>query len=231
MLIGSYDTLQDPDVMLLDRKIETAEIVNVDDWPTSSLDPIQHRQLTRYKQIYCELFLECADDNIAYAKISEISSEARKATLKFEDTDFYYDAILDNVDEERITEGSFFLRLYWKAPSAYKPEIAEVASRVPSKTINAPGTLQTLAIVEITPSVNLIDVTITGLGEPFTIFSLTAGQKVIINGEDGTVTENGENKYPDYDSWGFPVLQPGQNEIAISQTSADVTIRFKPRWL
>ncbi|MFR4584880.1 phage distal tail protein, partial [Clostridium cadaveris] len=73
---------------------------------------------------------------------------------------------------------------------------------------------------------------ITGLEDgPITIKNLTAGKKVIINGEDGTVLENGINKFGDTELWEWPRLLPGSNTITVSKNSCDITIKYKPRYI
>jgi phage-related protein len=164
--------------------------------------------------------------------ISNLVNVLNRSTLKFDDLSFYYDATIVNKNHTKHSRNLWSLDVDMKAPYAYKGEIVETASRVNTKTINVPGNLQTAAIVEVTPSINIIDLTITGLGESFTIKNLTAGQKVIINGEDCTVIQNGVNKFGDFDGWEFPKLNPGANTITFSKNSCDVNIKikYKPRW-
>ena len=84
---------------------------------------------------------------------------------------------------------------------------------------------------KLTPSINIIDLVINGLGESFTIKNLTAGQKVIISGESCTVIQGATNKFLDYDGWDFPKLQPGANTITFSKSSCDITVKYKPRFI
>ncbi|MGU8157588.1 phage distal tail protein, partial [Clostridium perfringens] len=106
-------------------------------------------------------------------------------------------------------------------------------NRVNTKTINVLGTYKTEAIVEITPSIDLIDLTINGLAnDPIIIRNLKQGKKIIIDGKEGTILEEGVNKFKDTeDFWEFPFLMPGNNEIILSKNSCDVTIRYEPRYL
>ncbi|WP_233429138.1 phage distal tail protein [Clostridium cadaveris] len=114
----------------------------------------------------------------------------------------------------------------------YSNEVTETMNRITSKTINNIGTEDTPAIVEITSSISLVDLIITGLADdPITIKNLTADKKIIINGEDGTVLENGINKFGDTDLWEWPRLKAGSNSITVSKNSCDITIKYKPRYI
>ena len=110
--------------------------------------------------------------------------------------------------------------------------ISESINRTFSKTINVPGNYKVPAIIEITPSIGLIDLTISGLSnDPIIIKNLKQGKKIIIDGIEGTVTEEGINKFKDTDFWEFPFLLPGSNKITIDKNSCDITIKFKPRFI
>lgn len=114
----------------------------------------------------------------------------------------------------------------------YGNEVIETMNRITSKTINVLGNLETAAIVEITPSIDLIDLTITGLDDnPIILKNLKANKKLIVNGEDSTVTVDGVNKFSDTDMWGFPKLKPGANTITVDKSSVDITIKYKQRYI
>lgn len=114
----------------------------------------------------------------------------------------------------------------------YGDVITEIMNRITNKTINVPGNLETPAIVEITPSIDLIDLTLTGLDDNSIILkNLRENKKIIVDGEDCTVTVDGVNKYGDTDMWGFPKLTPGANTITVDKSSVDITIKYKPRYI
>lgn len=95
------------------------------------------------------------------------------------------------------------------------------------------GTRDAPCVVEITPQSSLQQLTISGFGEDDIILkNLQAGKTVIIDGERGTVTQDGENKFADCDMWAFPVLKKDQeNIIRFSSDKCDVTIHYSPMWM
>ena len=201
------------------------------EWLKNAPSPVLGDRRVRYTPIKVTLLYEGTKQEYETMK-SVLLDKIKESTIKFKDLDFYYDVSLDDAETEKYQNPRFReFTLVLDGYSKYKDEITELASRVSSKTINVPGTMETPCIVEITPSINLIDIVITGLGEEFKVKNLTAGKKIIINGEDGTVLENGMNKFKDYDGWEFPRLSPGSRTITFSQDSTDITIRYKPRWL
>lgn len=100
------------------------------------------------------------------------------------------------------------------------------------------GNIVTPAVIELTPAIGLVSVTITGIArdavtgedKPVTISKLTKDKKVVINGETGLITEEGENKFPDTEIWDLPSLIPGENRITVDK-DVTVTVSYKPRFI
>ena len=125
-------------------------------------------------------------------------------------------------------------------PFKYSMEALSIdMNRITSKTITVGGNHIAPCIIEITPTGDIIDYTITGAArnkitgtaEPIKLTNLKTGKKVIINGEDGTILQDGQNKYGESDFWEFPTLAPGRNTITVSNALCNVTIKYKPRYL
>lgn len=111
-------------------------------------------------------------------------------------------------------------------------EVTNVYRGVYGARFTTLGTRDTPCIVEINPQVNLQELTIGGFGDDIILSNLKAGHTVIINGEKGKVTQDGENKFGDCDMWAFPVLKKNQeNNITFSSNKCDVTIHYSPMWI
>ncbi|SHH56140.1 phage distal tail protein [Clostridium intestinale] len=229
MLVNSID-ISNFKAILLSKDIQTANIITYDDWLRNSLNPLFIGKQEQYKSLKVRLFIEDTNDETALNDISNIVKQFEKCILKFDYLSLYYDCLIVSKNHERIAIGRYNLEIELKG-YAYKSQITEIANRVSTKTINVPGNSETPAIVEITPSIALVDLVVTGLGETFTLKNLAAGQKIIVNGEDCTVLQGSTNRFSDYDSWDFPVLSPGSNTITFSKSNCDVSIKYKPRWI
>lgn len=125
-------------------------------------------------------------------------------------------------------------------PFKYKDYISVSANVTASKTITVQGDYPVPCIIEIIPQVNVISSLtikgaarnkITGELEDILIKNLTKGNKVVIDGENGTVIEGSGNKFADTEFWEFPSLLPGGNEITFSNTQSNITIKYKPRYI
>lgn len=150
----------------------------------------------------------------------------------FKDRDLRFLCILTNNSDKaslKQVRGRFKLNIYgYNIGNIH----TETLNRVSSKTINVAGNHKVPAIVEIIPSIDLIDLNIQGLAnDPIIINNLKKGKKIILNGEEGTVLEEGINKFLDTDFWEFPFLLPGANTITLSKNSCDIAIKYKPRYI
>lgn len=121
-------------------------------------------------------------------------------------------------------EISFYCADPFKYDNAYTEETVTNST---SMNIAASTVVPTPAIIEITPSFNIIALTIKGLTKlsttgadaPIKIKNCKDGKKIIIDGENGLVTEAGVNKFADTDFWEFPSIQAGTNLISISDSN------------
>ena len=216
--------------ILTKKDIQNSEIITYGDWLRNSHNPLVFDQKERYTSISIRLLIEGDTPEVAETLVSTVISKCKKCIITFDDASFY-DCFLETHSEKELLLNVYELNIEFKSGFKYKTQVNEVANRIDSKTINVSGNLETPAIVEITPSINIIDLVVTGVGESFTIKNLTAGQKVIVNGEDGTVLQGSTNKFLDYDGWDFPKLKPGSNRNNYSKSSCDITIKYKPRFI
>lgn len=97
-------------------------------------------------------------------------------------------------------------------------------------TIDLYCTMDTPAVIEITPNEDSNEIIIDGFTESIKVRNVKKGKTITIDGEDSLVIEDGANKFLDYDSWGFPILKVGRNDITISGNN-NVRILYSPRWL
>lgn len=125
-------------------------------------------------------------------------------------------------------------------PFKYKDYVSVSANVTASKAITVQGDYPAPCIIEIIPQVNVISsLTISGIArnkitgelEDILIKNLTKNNKIIIDGENGTVTEGSSNKFADTEFWEFPTLLPGNNNLSFDNTQSNITIKYRPRFI
>lgn len=217
--------------ILMNKTIQPATLESIYTWEKQSLLPLLLDQKFKFTLIETQLYVKGSNEEDVKSKIGAIINKAKECIIKFDD-DFYYKSFLVNSPIESTLKKETRKIILSFVSYAFKEQVVETMNRITSKTINVSGNLDTPVILEVTPSIDLIDLTINGLDQdPIILKNLKANKKITVNGEDGTVTVDGVNKYGDTDMWGFPKLEPGANTITVDKSSVDINIKYKPRFI
>ncbi|SDO88285.1 phage distal tail protein [Clostridium gasigenes] len=237
MLISNID-IKNFGAELLDKNISTAEFTSNKEWLKNAYKPLILSKENKYTSIRCSFVLKANNRQELEEQTSHFLKKMEECIIKFDDIEFYYNCTMQSKSNEYIgidirgnleTES---IEVMFLSDYKYKPEITEVMNRITSKTINVAGNLETPCIVEITPTIDIIDSILEGLADdPIIIRNLKGSKTVILDGELQKVTVDGVNKYGDTDMWDFPSLQPGTNSLKFSRNNCDIKIKYKPRFI
>ena len=233
MLVNNI-SIEKYNAMLEEKDIQTAEVTTFSDWLDTSIDPLYFRKTEKYIKIKLKLYIDCRNDEDAIFYKSSLIKQFEKCTIKFDDVRYYYDCIIDNQSSTRIIPGKYELEVDLKSAFGYVGYTKKTFNKSLNTSFNVGGNSDSVsAIVEITPTIDLVDLTLTGLSlSPIKINNLHSGKKIILNGEDCTVLEDGTgNKFRDTEMWEFPYLKVGKNNITVNKNSCNITIKYKERWI
>lgn len=218
---------------LLSRTIKTAQLENFKFWNKGQLTPyIDDSFQSFYKEIELEFDILCKNANELETIKSSLINTLKKSILKFKDIDYKYLVVLDDTpDVSYVMPGNEILKIKLLG-YCFANEVIENINRIKSKTINVSGNSKTPCIVEITPVIDMIDATLQGLSEdPIIVKNLKGNKTVKIDGLEGTVTQDGINKFTDTDMWEFPFLHPGANTITVDKDTCNIKIIYTPRFI
>ena len=232
MLINNSNANAKYNMVLNEKKISPSKTDCNLQWLKSALTPVLLEKETKFCDIECKFTMEANTEDEFWQKFSEFNKDTIECIIKFNNINMLYKCYVKEIKEPtRITPYNWEFTCNWVGYK-YKDEIVVDIRKELSKTIDVKGTLKTPCILEITPSIDLIDLIISGLAnDPIKIKNLHANKKIIIDGKEGTVTEEGINKFKDTDLWEFPFLNPGVNNITLSKNSCDVVIKYEPRYI
>lgn len=95
------------------------------------------------------------------------------------------------------------------------------------------GTAPTPCVLTIIPRVNQLSITINGLSkEPIVISNVNANDVIVVDGEERTFTINSEVAWEHFNGWTFPHLEPGTNEITITNASMfAIEVAYNARYI
>ncbi|SUY30352.1 phage distal tail protein [Clostridium perfringens] len=232
MLINNSSANAKYNMVLNEKKISPSKTNCNLQWLKGALTPMLLDTETKFCDIECKFTMEANTEDEFWQKFSEFNKDTVESILKFDDINMLYKCYIQGAKEPtRITPYNWEFTCNWIGYK-YKNEIVVNIRKELSKTIDVKGNLKTPCILEVTPSVDLIDLKLDGLAnDPIIIKNLKQGKKIIIDSKEGTVTEEGKNKFSDTDFWEFPFLMPGTNTITLSKNNCDVTIKYEPRYL
>ena len=214
------------------KSFSDSPIVKSATWLLNASKPLVIGENKGFKPLNLKLLFEGSTRNEVNNKISRFMAQVSECDIKFKNLEHYYHCYYEssNREESKIDEW-LFVNLNFICYE-YAEEKKLNFNSLEEFTINNDGTDITPAILEITPNVNLADITLEGLADdPIIINNLTANKTVVLDGELQKVTVDGMNKYGDTDMWDFPRLNPGTNTITVNKNNCDIKIKYKPRYI
>lgn len=233
MLINNID-ISKYNARVLDINIQNSSISNLSDSDMKNkLIPLFLKSKVALNNITVTLLINSLDKRQYYLDKSNLLSNMLDSfDIYFKDRNLKFKCVLVNqVDQASLRQirGRFQLTFIGYN---LENEVAQTINRVTSKTIDVTGNIKVPIKLEITPVIDMIDLKITGLSEdPLIVKNLKINKTIIIDGIEGTVTQDGINKFEDTDMWEFPFLVPGKNNITLSKDTCNITIKYNPRFI
>nr|DAE53248.1 MAG TPA: tail protein [Caudoviricetes sp.] len=182
---------------------------------------IDYGSTVQPKMLTAEFIVGGASDEQANENISNLLLAAKQCIIRRELHRFEYPAILTgSTVQESGVEPYYIVRLTFVA-----------IQRLPLVSINitGPGVIFNDGNVPsgvryiLHPAEDLLAQKICGIQ----VIGIHAGKDFMIDGIEGRVMEDGNNRFADTDLINFPKIQPGKNEITMSN-NMPVTVEFYP---
>lgn len=233
MLINNID-ISKYNARVLDVNIQNSSISNLSDLDIKNkLLPLFLQSKVALNNITVNLLINSLDKRQYYLDKSNLLSNMLDSfDIYFKDRNLKFKCVLVNQADQpslRQIRGRFQLTFIGYN---LENEVIETINRITSKTVDAFGNYKVPIIMEITPVIDIIDLKITGLSEDALIVKNLKGNKtIIIDGINGTVTQDSINKFNDTDMWEFPFLVPGKNNVLLSKDTCNITIKYNPRYI
>lgn len=229
MIVNGID-IKKYSARLLKKDIQLTEIDNYVEWLDGSLLPLKLKEIKTFRDVKLEIAVKTDTFENSLMQCSNLLNQLKDCNVRFKDMEGLHRLYITSHEEVKFVR-TRTIRLFVEFIGYYYKEEPEFTLEGREGSIFVPGNIKTPAIVEIIPKINLIDLSIKGLGEDITIKNLKANVPIIINGEDCTILESDKNKFNETDMWEFPYLVPGTNQISIDKDNVDIKIKYKSRWI
>lgn len=210
---------------LVSYTIGISEINKGVEWHGAALSPFVYFEPNRFKSIKIKVLIEGKTrDNLEINK-SNLSKELKECVIKFSDSKFIYDSILDGIEYENINRFAIIAEISLLGISQETKKTITLAKSA-TQNINIEGNAPCEVLYEIVSEITASEFIINGIK----IKNITAGQTLLIDGITKRILVDGQNKFKDSEFWEFPKLQPGTNTINISSTRVSVKVHYNPCW-
>lgn len=224
-------------VTVLSKVITPSSFETSSKWSKQSLIPINVKSKFTYGSMKLELLVRGNSEEITEDNTSFLLKEISESILTF--NNYFYKVRMSSVSVDDIFKDELKedycqkITLNLIVDEKYKEEIVtELELLGSSISLNVEGNKETPCVLEITPTQAMVDLVINGVTkDAFTIENLAKDQKLIIDGENQTITVDGVNKFLDTDMWDYPFLIAGENNITFSKSYLTGIIKYKPRYV
>ncbi|CEN80943.1 phage distal tail protein [Paraclostridium sordellii] len=234
MLINNIN-IEKFNARVLEVNIQNSSINNLKDFEgKNTLLPLFFDSKVELNLITVTLLINSLDKRQYYLdKSNLLSNMVKPFEVYFKDRNLRFKCILNgNSDQPSLRQIRGRLQLSFIGYNIENEVTETITNGVSSKNINGQGNTKVPVILEITPTIDMVDLKITGLSEdPFIVKNLKGNKTIVINGIEGTVTQDGINKFDDTDMWEFPFLVPGDNLITLSKNTCNIKIKYNPRFI
>lgn len=214
-------------VVWLSQTVKPRNVVTYVDWLEESFLPAKSK-LNRYTdfEICIEMLVKGKSKEECELTMSSIMSDFDSGELQLDNMNLTYDFDFKSEDRELVKRWLYSYKINLNAYSK-KGILRTVEFTGKEKTLVMEGTTKSPAIVTITPDIALVSLTIKGItDEAITIKDIARNAKIVIDGQNCTITENDRNILDKTDLWEFPRLMPGKNIITLDN-SCSVKIDYR----
>ena len=221
-------SLKSYDARLLNRTILPSTFEVRAFWGRNSLSPIINNNVKRrYKKLLLEIEFKGSPELIETNK-SRLIKDITISTMRFNSLPHIYEGNVSTIELMSKVSGYESHSIDVNVLELEDERVLEFNNEI---KVFLSNTDITPCILELKSTVSASNVLVTGLSDDIKIKSITPNKTIRIDGINGLVLEDGLNNWLNYDSWGFPKLHPGENNINISNANVSAKLVYKARWL
>lgn len=216
-------------IIWLNEEIRSRKIITHMNWLDEAYDPVQCKENSyREFDIYIELLIRGNASEFELVR-SSLLKDFDSGKIQLDKMDFLYDFCIQSENPTRLnaTKSRYEITLTGYSKLGVQQSLDFTGKE---QTFTAPGTDKTPAVLVLSSNIGLNSLTIEGLTEQaFTITEVQKDSKIVIDGENCTITENSENILGKTDLWEFPQVIPGTQTLKLS-SECTANLSYYPRY-
>lgn len=172
-------------------------------------------------ELIADFYVGGPSSETVQTNISNMLLAAQQCVIRKGGDVFEYAAVLTDRDSEDTEVEPYYLLSLKFAVIRRKPLVTHQIQQ--TSVIYNEGNVASGIRISLSPETKMESVTVMGI----TVMDLEPGITYVIDGIAGRVTANGINYFGHTDLTEFPKIQPGENEIEVSE-GIPVTVSFYP---
>lgn len=217
-------------VIWLKQEVKPRNVVTYTNWLDNAHDPVKYRE-NRYTdfEIYMDMLIKGSTKEECEKIMSNLMNDFDSGILQLDNMNFLYkfDFKIDNREIVRRWLYHYEITLSGYAKMGTQESLSFTGT---TYAFNVKGTAKTPAVLYLSSDIGLNYLTISGMtDEPITVNNVELGSQIVIDGEQGIITENSDNIAGKCDFWEFPALKPGTVQITLS-SSCTAELKYYPRY-
>lgn len=238
MLIGEWN-IEEANARQHRVTYGTSSLSNSSEWTKGNYAPVLLGNTVGFKTIKTVLVVKGKNrEEIIRNKSLIISKCLKPVMLTLDDYQHKFWAVLKKSDtEEKSMKKWHLLTLEWNCCECGE-RITQNYENEKKIVVDNPGNITTPVVLSILPQIGTADLVITGLTRndllnetyDLVIHNTETDKEIILDGENGLVTEDGNIKAGEVEMWELPSLKPGENIITVDN-NVNLTINFLPRYV
>lgn len=231
MIVNGIDMTQKygTKIIWLNEEIRSRKIITHMNWLDEAYDPVQCKENSyREFDIYIELLIKGNASEFELIR-SSLLKDFDSGKIQLDKMDFLYDFCIQSENPTRLnaTKSRYELTLTGYNKLGTRKCVDFTGKE---QIFTVPGTDKTPAVLVLSSNIGLNSLTIEGLTEQaFTISEVQKDSKIVIDGENCTITENSENILGKTDLWVFPQVIPGTQTLKLS-SECTANLSYYPRY-
>lgn len=214
----------------LSKQITNHEVVQIYDWLDGAVNPVFSRTEQRIKDITLTILIESTSEAETENQFSDLILALKDCVVSFSGLDKLYSChFKGKVEPKRLTPVAWLAEIDLLCHKTFLPEVVVTANGVSHKIITSTGALPSPCLITVTPTVEISEFVIYGLGSSdIRIRNLAANQPHVVDGYLFRYLKDGVNDIANYNAFEWPVLPVGTIDVIFSHTTANVTIQYYP---
>lgn len=209
-----------------------ATVTTYEDWLRNSKQPLYHEQTEQYSTAIITILMEAESNVQLDINCSNLIRELERSIVKDTQHSWYLDGHFVESADNRISPYARELEIQFNGCKySGQKTITHTFEFNQAWEFTCLGNLEVPCKILISPDMGYTHLDLKVNGTNFRINNISSSDLLLtIDGINGTITVDGDNKIEDYEPYTFPTIKGGSNTISVNGAPT-ISIVYNGRWM